>query len=175
MRERIQKSLDRGPLAVFIQLAIVLSCLGFTLETMPSLVAFSGAFSQADQVFTVIFAVELGVRIAVAPKPMAYLTSFFGIIDLIAVLPGFVGVNAKGIRAVRLIRMLKLLRDERANRAIRRLATAWTEVKVSSWSLGLSPFWWCIWRRWASTSASIPPSLSASVPSRQRCGGHWPP
>jgi voltage-gated potassium channel len=129
MRERIQKSLDTGPLAVFIQLAIVLSCLGFTLETVPSLAAFSGGFSQADQVFTVIFAVELGVRIAVAPKPLAYLTSFFGIIDLIAVLPGFVGVNAKGIRAVRLIRMLKLLRDERANRAIRRLATAWAEVK----------------------------------------------
>jgi voltage-gated potassium channel len=129
MRGRIAAALDGGPLQVFIQVAIALSCFVFTLETMPELASYQAQFALADDVFTGIFVIELVVRILVVPKPHRYLTSFFGIVDLLAVLPSLVGFNSKAVRAIRLIRLLKLLRDERASLALARLQGALRQVK----------------------------------------------
>jgi len=108
---------------------IALSCIVFTLETVPELAGHKTLFDGIDRVFTIIFVIELAVRILVVPKPLKYLTSFFGVVDLLAVLPGLVGINSKGLRIVRLIRIIKLLRDERATRAITRLNKAVKEIR----------------------------------------------
>ena len=126
---KIANSLNGGWLQIFIQTVIALSCIVFTLETMPELVAHQALFDGIDRVFTIIFIIELIVRILVVPKPLKYLTSFFGVVDLLAVLPSLVGINSKGLRIVRLIRIIKLLRNERANRAIARLNKAVQEVR----------------------------------------------
>jgi voltage-gated potassium channel len=140
VKNRIASSLDGGRFQALIQAAIALSCIAFTLETMPELSPYQAHFEVADRVFTIIFIVELLVRIVVVPKPLAYLTSFFGVVDLLAVLPGLVGINSKALRAVRLIRLLKLLRDERANRAMARLHGALTDVKNELFVFGFIAF-----------------------------------
>ena len=129
LKNKIADSLNGGWLQIFIQTVIALSCIVFTLETMPELVAHQALFDGIDRVFTIIFIIELIMRILVVPKPLKYLTSFFGVVDLLAVLPSLVGINSKGLRIVRLIRIIKLLRDERANRAIARLNKAVQEVR----------------------------------------------
>lgn len=129
IKANIAASLNGGWLQIFIQTVIALSCIVFTLETMPELVAHQALFDGIDRVFTIIFIIELIVRILVVPKPLKYLTSFFGVVDLLAVLPSLVGINSKGLRIVRLIRIIKLLRNERANRAIARLNKAVQEVR----------------------------------------------
>ena len=129
LKAKIADSLQGGRLQIFIQIVIALSCIAFTLETMPELAKYQSLFDDIDRVFTIIFLIELIVRVLVVPKPFRYLTSFFGVVDLLAVLPSLVGINSKGLRVIRLIRIIKLLRDERANRALARLNEAFREVR----------------------------------------------
>ena len=69
MRERIAAALDGGHLQVFIPVAIALSCLVFTLETMPELGSYQVQFVLADDVFTGIFVIELVVRLSEHKNP----------------------------------------------------------------------------------------------------------
>ncbi|WP_273229272.1 MULTISPECIES: ion transporter [Pseudomonas] len=63
--------------------------------------------------FTLIFAVEYLVRAAVHPKPLRYMLSFYGLIDLLAVLPAFLTLiypDAHYLMIVRVVRMLRVFR-----------------------------------------------------------------
>lgn len=66
--------------------------------------------------FTAIFALEYGVRLYCSPKPLRYAFSFFGLIDLLAILPAFVGLFYSDaqyllvVRALRLIRVFRVLK-----------------------------------------------------------------
>jgi voltage-gated potassium channel len=63
--------------------------------------------------FTLIFAVEYLVRAAVHPKPLRYILSFYGLIDLLAVLPAFLTLiypDAHYLMIVRVVRMLRVFR-----------------------------------------------------------------
>ena len=43
-------------------------------------------------------------------RPLRYATSFFGLVDLLAILPTFVGLLIPGSGSLRVIRILRLLR-----------------------------------------------------------------
>ena len=42
--------------------------------------------------FTLIFAIEYGLRLYCSPKPLRYAFSFYGLVDLLAILPGFLAL-----------------------------------------------------------------------------------
>ncbi len=73
-------------------------------------------FASAEWVFTIIFTAEYLFRIFTHPKPIKYITSFMGIIDLVAVLPTYLGLIFDQatflltIRAFRLLRMFRILK-----------------------------------------------------------------
>ena len=74
-----------------IQALIVLSLVTFSIETLPDLSAASRRFLRAIEVLTVIiFTIEYVLRIFLADNKVAFITSFFGIIDLLAILPFYV-------------------------------------------------------------------------------------
>ena len=60
--------------------------------------------------FTVLFTVEYVLRLTAAERAGQYARSFFGIIDLLAVLPNFVGLLIPGGQALAVIRLLRVLR-----------------------------------------------------------------
>ncbi len=60
--------------------------------------------------FTLVFTVEYIARVWCAPKPVAYMRSFYGIVDFLAVLPTYLAVFAPGLHALIDIRVLRLLR-----------------------------------------------------------------
>ncbi|MDX5373793.1 MAG: ion transporter [Pseudomonadaceae bacterium] len=66
--------------------------------------------------FTALFAIEYGLRLYCSPKPLRYAFSFFGLIDLLAILPAFVALfygDAQYlliVRALRLIRVFRVLK-----------------------------------------------------------------
>ncbi|KJF27327.1 ion transporter [Clostridium aceticum] len=60
--------------------------------------------------FVIIFTVEYILRILVVSKKSAYIFSFFGMIDLLAILPVFLGFGLPQIRFWAIIRSLRLLR-----------------------------------------------------------------
>ena len=60
--------------------------------------------------FTLVFTAEYIARVWCAPKPVAYMRSFYGIVDFLAVLPTYLAVFAPGLHALIDIRVLRLLR-----------------------------------------------------------------
>ena len=130
MRKKIAKALDEGSLANVIQGLILVSVISFTLETMEWANKHASIFAIIDYVITVIFFVELSTRLIVYEKPLRYLFSFHGIVDVIAILPTLAGLDSKGLRVIRLMRLFKLMRNDRVNRATNRLYRAFQNVKT---------------------------------------------
>ena len=63
-----------------------------------------------EWVFTVLFTIEYALRLTAAERARQYARSFFGIVDLLAVLPNFVGLLIPGGQALAVIRLLRVLR-----------------------------------------------------------------
>jgi voltage-gated potassium channel len=105
---------------VVLLVLIVLSVFTVILEsTKPLRIEYSDFFVSAEWFFTIIFTVEYIVRIYTHPRPMKYITSFLGIIDLIAILPTYLGLffeytafllTVRAFRLLRVFRILKLTR-----------------------------------------------------------------
>lgn len=96
-------------------LAIILaSLLVVMLDSIDSLRRPYGQwFSALEWLFTAIFALEYGLRLYCSPRPLRYAFSFFGLIDLLAVLPGILALyfgDAQYLIIVRVIRVLRIFR-----------------------------------------------------------------
>ena len=90
---------------------IVLSVLTVLLETVPEFQAqYQVQFKCAEWVFTGLFTLEYLLRLIAVRKPWQYATSFFGVVDLLAILPTFIGLLVPGSASLRVIRILRLLR-----------------------------------------------------------------
>ncbi len=116
----------------FIQGLILLSLVSFSLETIPEISENLISFLYYLEVFTVsLFSLEYLIRIWVSKKPILYVFSFFGIIDLLAVLPFFlVGyLDLRFLRAFRILRIFRALKIVRYNKAMKRFGLAFILVK----------------------------------------------
>ena len=63
--------------------------------------------------FTFIFAIEYGLRLYCSPKPLRYAFSFYGLVDLLAIVPGILALyysDAQYLLIIRIIRMLRIFR-----------------------------------------------------------------
>lgn len=60
--------------------------------------------------FTALFAVEYLLRLYCAPKPLRYAFSFYGLVDLLAVLPGVLALLLSDAQYLIIIRVLRMLR-----------------------------------------------------------------
>lgn len=83
-----------------------------------------------EWVITIVFTVEYILRIFVVKKPVSYILSFYGIVDLMAILPGLIVFMFPGVqsflvlRAVRLLRVFRILKFSRYTSAGRVLMHA---------------------------------------------------
>lgn len=63
--------------------------------------------------FTFIFLVEYGLRLYCSPKPLRYAFSFYGLVDLLAIVPGILALyysDGQYLLIIRIIRMLRIFR-----------------------------------------------------------------
>ncbi|MDH5752050.1 MAG: ion transporter [Deltaproteobacteria bacterium] len=103
---RLGKAFDVGLIA-----AILLSVLAVSLETVDSISARHGEFLLTlEWAFTVMFTLEYIVRLISVGQPMRYALSFFGVVDLLAVLPTYLSLVFAGTQGLLVIRILRLLR-----------------------------------------------------------------
>jgi voltage-gated potassium channel len=58
--------------------------------------------------FTIIFAIEYGLRLYCSPKPLRYAFSFYGLVDLLAIVPGILALYYADAQYLLIIRVLKL-------------------------------------------------------------------
>ena len=116
----------------FIQLLILVSIVNFSVQTLPNLSVRLIKILNIVELFSVlIFSLEYLLRLFTSPKPFRFFFSFFGLIDLIAILPFYVslGMDLKSLRAVRLFRLLRLLKFLRYNDTLSNLKQSLDDVK----------------------------------------------
>lgn len=112
---------------VFLLVAIVLSVFVVCIETTPEAESYRDLFIAAEIVFTILFSIEYMLRISCVRNAWVYARSFFGVVDLLAILPSIIGliwyfayVGAEGvgeaagsytvIRSLRLLRVIRILK-----------------------------------------------------------------
>lgn len=118
--------------AFFIQALILLSLITFSVETLPNLKPETRYLLRAIEIFcVVVFTVEYILRIYVADSKPRFIFSFFGIIDLLAILPFYLsfGVDLKSLRALRFLRLFRVLKLVRYNRAMNHFVRAMSNAK----------------------------------------------
>ena len=87
------------------------SVLAVMLETVAPIEAKYGEILKVlEWVFTIYFTIEYVLRLVCVRRPWRYATSFFGIIDLLAILPTYLSLIFAGTHYLAVIRALRLLR-----------------------------------------------------------------
>ncbi len=76
--------------------------------------------------FTILFTVEYILRLYSVGKPLKYALSFFGVVDLLAILPTYFGLFFPGTRYFSVIRILRVLRIFRVLKFVQYLGEAKT-------------------------------------------------
>lgn len=96
---------------VALIVAIVGSVLAVVLESVSDFRLRHGtALSVVEWTFTVLFTVEYAVRLWCSPRPLRYARSFFGVVDVLAILPTYLSLFFPGGQALLSVRALRLLR-----------------------------------------------------------------
>ena len=95
-----------------IQALIVLSLVAFSIDTLPDLhPAFRQRLQIAEVLTVAVFSVEYVLRLSAAGPMRSYAFSFFGLVDLAAILPFHIalGLDFQSLRAVCLFRLFRRL------------------------------------------------------------------
>ena len=115
-----------------IQFLILLSLIAFSLETLPDNSPKLVKFLHNFEIFCIaIFSIEYLLRISVSKKPLSYIFSFYGFIDLIAILPFYLNgvLDLRFLRAFRVLRIFRVVRLIKYNDALNRFKKAFAIVK----------------------------------------------
>ena len=90
---------------------ILASVISFSVETLPDLTDQQQSNLFIFETFIVItFTVEYLLRVTVAENRLKYILSFYGVIDLLAILPYYLslGFDLRSLRVLRFVRLLRL-------------------------------------------------------------------
>lgn len=96
---------------IVLILMILASVAAVLLESVRSIREEYGVFLDAiEWAFTFLFSLEYILRIVSVKRPVLYALSFYGIIDILAVLPSYLSLFFPGTQYLLIIRILRLLR-----------------------------------------------------------------
>lgn len=96
---------------IILLIMIVLSIITVMWETVPYYYSrYLPVFIAVEWLFTIFFTIEYFLRIYSVYKPRYYIFSFFGIVDLLSILPSYVALVFPGLHSLMIIRGLRLLR-----------------------------------------------------------------
>lgn len=104
----------------FLACITIISVLGIILGTVDSLSPYQQIFTMIEYVSVALFTLEYIARIIAERKPLRYVFSFFGVIDLLSILPTYFQVaNLTFLKSIRLLRILRFLRILRLTKLAR--------------------------------------------------------
>lgn len=114
------------------QLIIIISLVSFSIETLPDISPEFRHILYVTEVVTVIlFTIEYLLRLVTAERKFGFVFSFYGIIDLLAILPFYIasGIDLRAIRVLRLFRLIRMMKFMRYTDAVQRFRIAFVSVK----------------------------------------------
>lgn len=96
---------------VALIIAIIASVVTVMAESVASIRAVYGReLRVVEWGFTALFTVEYILRVVCVRRPLRYATSFFGVIDLLAILPTYLSLFIPGAETLLVVRFLRVLR-----------------------------------------------------------------
>lgn len=96
---------------VSLIVAIVISVVAVMLDSVASIHADYGVLLRiVEWVFTIVFTIEYALRLYTIQRPLRYMVSFYGIVDLLAILPSYLSLGFVGVESLLLVRALRLVR-----------------------------------------------------------------
>lgn len=102
---------------LILLLLIIISIVAVMLESVASIrLVYGKELAIIEWIITVFFTLEYIGRVIAVKKPLKYIFSFYGIIDLLATLPSYIDLLFPGLhflvslRAVRLLRIFRILK-----------------------------------------------------------------
>ncbi|MCY1023806.1 ion transporter [Pyxidicoccus sp. MSG2] len=91
--------------------AILFSIVAVMLESVASVRdQYGRVLRVAEWFFTALFTAEYVLRLIAVQRPLRYMRSFFGLVDLVAILPTFLSVLVPGAQSLLVVRVVRLLR-----------------------------------------------------------------
>lgn len=107
-------------------IVIILSILFVMLESVPSIEKeYHDQLKLAEWIVTIIFSIEYILRIWIVRYAKTYIFSFYGIIDLLSVLPTYIALifaGTQGLMVIRALRLLRIFRILKLNRYLKESA-----------------------------------------------------
>lgn len=101
-------------------IAIILSILVLIIDSIQDLPANVDRWlNYLEFFFTILFTIEYSLRLYCSPRPLAYARSFYGVIDLLSIIPSYLALVfpmasywgiIRSMRIMRIFRILKLMR-----------------------------------------------------------------
>jgi voltage-gated potassium channel len=96
---------------IILLIVIVISITVVMLESVPSIsVKYGDNLIVLEWILTILFSIEYIARLSCIGSPWKYVTSFYGIVDLLSILPTYLGLFISGTQSLTVIRSLRLLR-----------------------------------------------------------------
>ena len=121
---------------VLLIASIILSIIVVMLDSVASINAVCGhGLFLLEWFFTLLFTVEYLLRLSCIGRPWRYAVSFFGIIDLLAVLPSYLSLLLPGAEIFLVIRILRVLRIFRVLKLVQYIGEANLLIKAMKASM----------------------------------------
>ena len=110
---------------IILFVGIVLSVTAVVLESVASIREAHGVLlRRVEWFFTILFTVEYLLRLCTVRRPLKYAFSFFGLVDLLAIIPTYLSLAFTGTQTLLVIRALRLLRIFRVLKLVHYLGEA---------------------------------------------------
>jgi voltage-gated potassium channel len=120
---------------VVLLITIIASIILVMLESVRSIdLKYHNLLNISEWVITILFSLEYVARIITVKKPIKYITSFYGVIDLLSTIPKYLSLIFGGVHALAALRALRLLRVFRILKLARYLGASnnlLTAIKAS--------------------------------------------
>ncbi|HYQ57695.1 MAG TPA: ion transporter [Draconibacterium sp.] len=146
----------------FVQVLILVSIITSSIETLPNLEVDTRRLLQSTEtVVVVLFTLEYLLRLYVADRKIRYIFSFYGLIDLAAIIPFYIssGIDLRSLRIFRMLRLFRLMKLFRYSKAIRRFSRAFSIAKEEIVLFGVVTIMLYTFQLWASITLKTRPSL----------------
>lgn len=110
---------------ILLIVSIVSSVTAVMLDSVQAINSrFGSLLAAIEWFFTLLFTLEYILRLSCVGRPLSYATSFFGIVDLLAILPTYLSIILPGTHYLLVIRILRVLRIFRVMKLVKHLTEA---------------------------------------------------
>lgn len=121
---------------VVLIVCIIASVLVVMLDSVDSIGSeYARLFYILEWFFTILFSIEYVLRLISVKRPLKYATSFFGIVDLLTVIPTYIDLFLPGARfllAIRILRVLRIFRILKLAKYVGEANLLMTAIRASS-------------------------------------------